>query len=94
MDTSELFDRMQGELDAWRAKLELARVQAHLGKRELEDALERFEPTYDAALERLGQTAMAADARARALRGGIEAGWRELRTTYGTIREQQRRRPG
>jgi hypothetical protein len=93
----DLNDRLQKELAEWRTRLEELRVKASLGKLELRDKerelMERFEPAYKDALKRAAELKDQADDRAKAMRAGIEAGWKELRATYHAVREGQSKKP-
>jgi hypothetical protein len=91
----ELADLLQKELADWKAKLEQARVKASLGKLELRDKerelTERFEPAYQDAMKKLAELKDETDDRVVALRAGLEAGWKELRSTYKSVREGKTR---
>jgi hypothetical protein len=97
MSKKEIVEALRKELDGWRTRLEELRVKASLGKLELRDkereAFERFEGAYETAMRKLGEARDEADDRATALRAGVEAGWKELRATYKSVREG-RGKPG
>lgn len=93
----DLADRFQKELTEWRTKLDELRVRASLGKLELRDKerewMDRFEPAFRTAMQKLSDVKDEADDRSVALRAGIEAGWKELRATYRSVREGRPKPP-
>ena len=88
-------DRLSKELADWRAKLEGLRVKANLGKMELRDKerelADKFEPAYTQAMKKLGEWSESAGDEAKAMKAGLEAGWRELRKTYSAARDEQKK---
>lgn len=86
----EIAEKLDAELDAWRTRLEELRVKANLGKMELRDReralLEEFQPAYDGAMKKLGELKDSAGDEAKAVRAGLEAGWKELRKSYEAAR--------
>ncbi len=91
----EIKAKLEKELAEWRQKLDELRVKANLGKMELRDRerklMEDFQPAFDKAMARVGELKDSAGAEAKALRAGIEAGWRELRKTYESVRGGQKK---
>jgi hypothetical protein len=75
----------------WKRRFQELRVKAKLGSMEMRDKerkwIEEFEPAYQEAMKKLAEAQAAAGAEAKALRSGIEAGWRELRRAYGEARK-------
>ena len=89
----EISDRLEKELADWRARLEQLRVKASLGRMELRDReqklLDEFQPAYESAMRKLGELRDAAGDEAKAVKAGLEAGWRELRKTYESARGER-----
>ena len=87
----EIADKLEQELADWKRRLQELRVKAKLGSLEMRDKerklIEEFEPAYEEAMKKLAQVQQAAGAEAKALRSGLEAGWRELRRAYGEARK-------
>lgn len=92
----EIADRLEKELADWRAKLDQLRVKASLGRMELRDRerelLDEFQPAYERAMHKLGELRGAAGEEVKAVRAGLEAGWKELRATYESVRGQGKQR--
>jgi len=86
----EIVDRLEKELADWRTRLDGLRVKASLGKMELRDRervlLDGFQPAYEKAMEKLGEAKDFAGSEAKAVKAGLEAGWKELRKTYESVR--------
>ena len=91
----EIVERLEKELADWRTRLEELRVKASLGKMELRDRerklLEDFQPAYEKALEKLSEAKDVAGGEAKAVKAGLEAGWKELRKTYDSVRAAQKK---
>lgn len=90
----EIADKLEKELAEWRVRFEQLRVKASLGKMELRDKerelSEQFQPAYEQAMKKLGEMRENAGDEAKALKAGLEAGWRELRKTYEATRNQKK----
>jgi hypothetical protein len=88
------FDELRADFDAWRARLDHARVQANLGRKELADKVrdldQRFDPAYRRAKERLAALAQSGADEARALAQSLQAGWEELKTTHRDLARRAR----
>lgn len=89
----EMADKLEKELADWRAKLEQLRLKAKLGTMELRDKekelAEQFEPAYSNAMKKLDEWRANAGDEAKAMRTGLEAGWRELRKVYTDTRAKK-----
>jgi len=90
----EIVEKLEQELADWRTRLDELRVKASLGKMELRDRerklLDDFQPAYDAAMQKLGEARGFAESEAKAVKAGLEAGWKELRKTYDSVRDAQK----
>lgn len=79
---SDSIDQLRDELDRWRGRLDHMRVQANLGRRELEDKLREFskevEPIERQARERLDDLTQRGADEAKAIAASVLAGWDEL----------------
>lgn len=91
----EIAEKLEKELADWRTRLDELRVKASLGKMELRDRekklLEDFQPAYQSAMEKLGEAKGFAESEAKAVKSGLEAGWKELRKTYDAVRAAQKK---
>ena len=91
----EIADKLEKELADWRTRLDELRVKASLGKMELRDRekklLDEFQPAYEIAMKKLGEAKDLAGSEAKAMKAGLEAGWKELRKTYESVRGAQKK---
>jgi predicted nucleic acid-binding Zn-ribbon protein len=91
----EIAEKLEKELADWRTRLDALRVKASLGKMELRDRekqlLEDFQPAYEAAMSKLGEAKDFAESEAKAVKSGLEAGWKELRKTYDSVRAAEKK---
>ena len=86
-------ERLRADLGEWRARLEHARVQANLGRKEARDHLheldERLAPAFQEARRRLERIAASGAGEARTLGQSLLAGWEELRRTHRELSREQ-----
>ena len=91
----EIADKLEKELADWRTRMDELRVKASLGKMELRDRekklIEDFQPAYDVAMKKLGEARDFAGSESKAVWAGLEAGWKELRKTYESVRGAQKK---
>jgi len=99
--TDKTLERLQAELDEWRARLDHLRVQANLGGKEARDKLReldrRLEPAWNKARRLLDEIVANGASEARTLGRSLLAGWTELRRTHRELSreaERDRAKPG